>query len=124
MEKSSAENAARAGKQTTLCSDPVSFQTGREIEELVFQNGRWSWTEKDEEGFLLHEQMIRGGRVDMAAKAAERIREKRGGRFRPLFCMGGISGLPAGQVPAPAGEKYAGKRFLFAAAPKSWQSGS
>ena len=50
---------------------PFHSRPAREIEELVFQNGRWSWTEKDEEGFWLHEQIIRGGRVDMAAKAAE-----------------------------------------------------
>ena len=58
---------------------PFRSRPAREIEELVFQNGRWSWTEKDEEGFLLHEQMIRGGRVDMAAKAAERIRKREAG---------------------------------------------
>lgn len=58
---------------------PFRSRPAREIEELVFRNGRWSWTEKDEEGFLLHEQMIRGGRVDMAAKAAERIRKREAG---------------------------------------------
>ena len=58
---------------------PFRSRPAREIEELVFQNGRWSWTEKDEEGFWLHEQMIRGGRVDMAAKATERIRKREAG---------------------------------------------
>lgn len=58
---------------------PFRSRPAREIEELVFRNGRWSWTEKDEEGFWLHEQIIRGGRVDMAAKAAERIRKREAG---------------------------------------------
>ena len=93
---------------------PFRSRPAREIEELVFRNGRWSWTEKDDTGRACGH----GG------EGSRENTEKRGGRFRPLFCMGGISGLPAGQVPAPTGEKYAGKRFLFAAAPKSWQNGS
>lgn len=58
---------------------PLNTRPARELAMFVFEHGRWDWREPDDEGMLLHKVLIQNERVEMAAKAAARLRKRDAG---------------------------------------------
>lgn len=58
-------------RQRTLEQERIT-----ELEPFLTKRGRLSWTIRNDDGLRLHEALIRSGRTDLLAKAAEKISKK------------------------------------------------